>query len=250
MKKPTILSLFLLSIIFTSSCVSHHDRNSTSYSYPESKIWKHGVYSELDAEKYAEIFDGLEVDLIYSAKYSDIYIGREEKHAETNKTFDYWISKIKEPDKTFYWVDFKNLSTENVEAAMRRLDEIIENHKADKRKFMIESQDVNTLKVVKRFDYATILWVDNIYYWQSKTKADTINLCNTIRSQLNELHPNAISGSYTAYPLLCDSFPEQNIHFWDTPKKYSEKNAAFTQKLCRKKNVKVVLVDYSEPIDY
>lgn len=74
MKKTTILSLFLLSIFFTSSCVSRHDKNSASYSYPESKIWKHGVYSELDAEKYAEIFDGLEVDLIYLAYRSNCRI--------------------------------------------------------------------------------------------------------------------------------------------------------------------------------
>ena len=26
------------------------------------------------------------------------------------------------------------------------------------------------------------------------------------------------------FPLLCDSFPEQNIHFWDTPKDYTPEN--------------------------
>ena len=46
------------------------------------------------------------------------------------------------------------------------------------------------------------------------------------------------------FPLLCDTFPEQNIHFWDTPKDYTPENVEFTKKLCENESVKVVLVDY------
>jgi len=247
MKKLTITSLFLLAITALSSCVSSSDE---SFSYPKSKIWKHGVYSEFEAEKYSETFDGLEVDLVYSRKYNNIFIGRQEDDAEKGHTFDTWISMIKKPNETHYWIDFKNLSTENVEEALPCLDSILNLHKVNKQNFMIENQDINTLKIVKKFNYATILWVDNIFYWNNRTKADSISVCKIIRSKINELHPDAISSEFTAYPMLCDSFPEQNIHFWDTPKELNEENAAHTQMLCRNKSVKVVLVDYHEPIDY
>lgn len=250
MKKLTISSLLLLAILSISSCISSYDYDNETFSYPNSKIWKHGVYSEYEAEKYAEVFDGLEVDLVYSKKHGNIFIGRQEDDAEKGHTFDTWISMIKKPNETHYWIDFKNLSTENAEAALRCLDSILNIHDISKRNFMIENQDVNTLKIVKKFNYATILWVDNIFYWNNKTKADSISVCKIIRNKINELHPDAISSEFSAYPMLCDSFPEQNIHFWDTPKELNEENAEHTRMLCRNKSVKVVLVDYQEAIDY
>lgn len=250
MRNNVILSILIFSIIALTSCLSTSKENKNSFSYPKSKIWKHGVYSEYEAEKFSKTFDGLEVDLIYSEKHNDIFIGRQEDDAEKGHTFDIWLSMIKEPNNTCYWIDFKNLTTSNAEAALQRLDEILNIHNADKQNFMIENQDVSTLKIVKRFDYATILWVDNLYYWNNKTKQDSASICKIIRNKINELQPDAISSEFTAYPMLCDSFPEQNVHFWDTPKAFNEENMKHTQMLCRRDNVKVVLVDYSEPIDY
>ena len=52
------------------------------------------------------------------------------------------------------------------------------------------------------------------------------------------------------FPILCDSFPEQKIHFWDTPKKYTPENVEFTKKICQNENVKIVLVDYPNSIEH
>lgn len=95
-----------------------------------------------------------------------------------------------------------------------------------------------------------MLWVENLYWWKDRTKDDTIKVMNMIRSQIKELQPDAISCEYRMFPLLCDTFPEQNIHFWDTPKKNTPENVEFTKKLCENESVKVVLVDYDKPIDY
>lgn len=240
----------ILAVLFATIFLSCRNTEHHEFSYPNSKVWKHGVYSATEAQKLAKNFDGLEVDLVYSKKYDNIFIGRQEDDAEKGNTFDNWLSMIKRPNKKHYWIDFKNLSTENAEAALQRLDTILTRHEVIKQNFMIESQDVNTLEIVKNFNYATILWVDNIYYWRSKTHADSVSICKIIRHKINTLHPDAISCEYTAYPMLCDSFPDQNIHFWDTPKEYNEENVKFTQELCHRENVKVVLVDYPKPIEY
>ena len=59
MKKITFV---LLSLLFA-SC-----NNYNSFDYPKTKTWKHGVYSKEDARKYEKVFDGLEVDVIFSIK--------------------------------------------------------------------------------------------------------------------------------------------------------------------------------------
>lgn len=235
--------LFVLSLILgLSSC--HNNR----FKYSKSKIWKHGVYSKYDAAKYEKVFDGLEVDLIYSTDKDDIYIGRIEGDENKNCSFDEWLAMLKKPSKLRYWIDFKNLSADNCEKAIPILDKLTQKYKI-KKKVMVESEMLEPLQYARDNGFFIILWVDDLY-WRKHEREDSIEVCNTIRNKINTLKPDAISGSYRMYPILCDTFPEQNIHYWDTPKKYSEENANFTRHLCKNKSIKVVLVDYDEPIDY
>lgn len=233
MKRILIPLVIILSFV---SC-------NKKFDYPESKIWKHGVYSKYDAQKYEGVFDGLEVDVIYSLEKDNIYVGRVEADTSKNLPLDEWFAMLKEPDKMCYWIDFKNLSADNVNQALDVLDVLVEKYQIYD-KFFVENQSVAVLKIVKERKYSTMLWVDNLYYWNKK---DTTSVIKKIRSQIEDLHPDAISCEYTMFPLLCDSFPEQNVHFWDTPKDYTPENIEFTKELCDRPNVKVVLVDYPTP---
>lgn len=233
MKRILIPLVIILSFV---SC-------NKKFDYPESKIWKHGVYSKYEAQELEGVFDGLEVDVIYSLEKDNIYVGRVEADTSKNLPLDEWFAMLKEPDKMCYWIDFKNLSADNVNQALDVLDVLVEKYQIYD-KFFVENQSVDVLKIVKEKKYSTMLWVDNLYYWNKK---DTVSVIKKIRSQIDVLHPDAISCEYTMFPLLCDSFPEQNVHFWDTPKDYTHENVEFTKKLCENPSVKVVLVDYPTP---
>ena len=184
MKKITIL--FFIAISFL-SC-------QKEYKYPESKLWKHGVYSKWEAKELEGVFDGLEVDVIYSHEKNNIYVGRVVDDTIKNLPLDEWFSVLNEPSKTYYWIDFKNLSKENADSAFEVLNPLVKKYGIEEVTF-VESQDLEALKIAM-------------------------------------------------FPLLCDTFPEQNIHFWDTPKDYTPENVEFTKKLCENESVKVVLVDY------
>ena len=244
--KNIILSIFVLLLLF--SCDNENNIKNKSFDYPESKTWKHGVYSKYDAQKYEGVFDGLEVDVIYSPEKNDIYVGRVVADTSKKQTLDDWLAILKKPNSMSYWIDFKNLSADNAILAFDVLDSIVEKYNIE-HKFFVESQDVKALKIAKKRDYHVMLWVENLY-WKKKTYEDTVAVMKKIRNQIAELQPDAISCEYTMFPLLCDSFPEQNIHFWDTPKKYTPENVEFTKKLCENESVKVVLVDYPNPIEY
>ena len=233
MKRILIPLVIILSFV---SC-------NKKFDYPESKIWKHGVYSKYEAQELEGVFDGLEVDVIYSLEKDNIYVGRVEADTSKNLPLDEWFAMLKEPDKMCYWIDFKNLSADNINQALDVLDVLVEKYQIYD-KFFVENQSVDVLKIVKEKKYSTMLWVDNLYYWNKK---DTASVIKKIRSQIDVLHPDAISCEYTMFPLLCDSFPEQNVHFWDTPKDYTHENVEFTKKLCENPSVKVVLVDYPTP---
>ena len=250
MKKNGVIIIaitLIFNILSLSSCQDKADKGE--FSYPKSKVWKHGVYSKYDAAKYEDIFDGLEVDIVYSTEKDGLFIGREEYDANKNESFDEWLAMLKRPEKIKYWIDFKNLSNKNCDKAVASLENLATKY-GIKDNIMIESQDMKALQHAKKQGFHVILWVDNIHYWSHRTHDDSISVCKSIRKKINRLHPDAISCEFTAYPMLCDSFPEQNIHFWDTPKDFTEENIKHTQMLCREKSVKVVLVDYPQPIDY
>jgi len=230
--------------------VEKQEKEQAEFSYPSSKIWKHGVYSKFDAAKYEYVFDGLEVDIVFSTEKDNLFIGRVEEDANKNESFDDWLAMLENPAKLKYWIDFKNLSAVNCEKALASLDKLASKY-GIKNNMMVESQDVEALKYAKESGFYVILWVDNLHYWREPhSHNDSVSICRTIRHKINMLHPDAISSEFTAYPMLCDSFPEQNIHFWDTPKDFTEENIEHTKMLCREKSVKVVLVDYPQPIDY
>lgn len=226
------------------------EKKLSAFHYPKSKTWKHGVYSRSDASKYEDIFEGLEVDVVYSSEKDNVFIGRVEDDADKDKSFDNWLSILKNPSKLKYWIDFKNLSADNCAQALACLDKLASKY-GIKNNMMVENQDVDALQHAKESGFHVILWVDNLHYWRKPhSHNDSVSICRTIRNKIDKLNPDAISCEFTAYPMLCDSFPEQNIHFWDTPKDFTEENIKHTQMLCREKSVRVVLVDYPHPIDY
>ena len=67
--------IILIALVFL-SCARESNYPDSKINYPDSKIWKHGVYSKYDAQKFEDIFDGLEVDVIYSPEKDNIYVGR------------------------------------------------------------------------------------------------------------------------------------------------------------------------------
>lgn len=245
-KHSLFIYLFVICILFVSCDKKNNIIFKHSCNYPDSKIWKHGVYSKYDAQNYEGVFDGLEVDVIYSPEKDNIYVGRVVADTSKRQTLDEWLSMLKEPNKTYYWIDFKNLSKQNAEQSIKILDDLNMKYGFKENAF-VESQDLDALKIAKQYDFLTILWVDNIHYWRRQTRQDTISVVKTIRNKINKLQPDAISCEFTMYPLLCDSFPEQNIHFWDTPKDFTPENVEFTKRLCGNESVKVVLVDYPTP---
>lgn len=233
--------ILLIALVFV-SC-TRNDSVIKKYDYPNSKLWKHGVYSKYDAQKLESIFEGLEVDVIYSPEQHNIYVGRVLADTSNRLFLDDWFAMLESPNKMHYWIDFKNLSEKNAQQALDVLNALDEKYKIKENAF-VENKSVDALKIVKENGFHTLLWVENLNYWKTKQHKDSVYLVKLIRSQIEDLQPDAISCEYTLHQLLCDSFPEQNIHLWDTPKKYTPENVEFTKKLCAHESVKVVLVDY------
>jgi len=237
------LSLLLLSL---EGCTRCHDSLTSlwGYQYPNSKIWAHGA-STIDLGRSAEsLFDGMEIDLNYSEYQDQLFLGHELYDTLKGLTFEAWLDSLHHPQSNHYWLDMKNLTPQNASRISHLIRQAASQH-GILRQVMVESQDHIALKTVRDSGLFVILWVENTW-WSGRSEEEW---AETLRKQIKELKPDALSGDYHMFPQLPNAFPNENIHIWDTPREYNDTNVAHSRLIAAHPSVKVVLVDYPEPFD-
>ena len=236
LKKTFEFLILLLTIYSFSSC------EKESGFYTKSKIWAHRVNTPEDANKKIALFDGIEVDLVYDTITSNLYVNHD--IGDNSLTFNDYLKQL-DNTQTHYWLDVKNLH-DTTGAICDTIIALSKKYKF-KNKFFVESWSSVALKKAKEKGVMTSLWVDNIAL---DDEPDTTAWHEKVLEQIGIAHPDAISADYRMRDIIKQYFTDVNLHLWQTPFNYSEKNAAITRELCRDKQVKVVLVDYGQPILY
>lgn len=239
--------IIIFSIVTFQSCTPKDELNQDKrHQFP--KVWAHRVNNpDYVADKQSK-FMGLEVDLIFSEHQDLLFVGHDAPDTTKNILFSDWLKKLSKAQRkdTYYWLDIKNLSVDNAEQLAQRLKYIARKYHI-KDRLWVENTSAEALEIVKEYDFQVLLWVDNFYY---NPQMDTTSWYQKTKKMVDELQPDGLSCEYRMYPVLTDYFSDQHIFFWHTPADFTPENIAFTQKLCREKSVKAVLVDYSDLIEY
>ncbi len=213
-----------------------------------SKVWAHRVNNLDEVVEKQRQFMGMELDLIYSEEKNLFYVGHDLIDSNKNIYFTDWLSKLSKQERmnSYYWLDMKNINPENADKISISLNEVTQKYNI-KSRVWVESYYWDALKTVKEHGFQVILWVENLH-WQNEL--DTAQWFQKTKIIVDLLKPDGISCMYVMYPLLTDMFPDENIFFWHTPADFTPENVALTQKICREKMVKAVLVDYPYNIEY
>lgn len=242
------ISILILSAFLSISC---HNKESEElntcteleqFRYPDSKYWAHRVINVAMGRAKAPLFDGLEVDLFYSEWQDKLLVCHDVEDSIAGITFDMFLDSLTQPVTNCFWLDMKNLTSDNVHRVAHLILTAARRHDI-KNKIMVEFWDTTPLSIIKDSGLHIILWVDNPYY-SGRSEEEWLKYT---KKQLESLHPDALSGDYHIFPLLPDSFPDHNIHIWDTPRDYNDTNVAHSRLIAAHPSVKVVLVDYPTP---
>jgi hypothetical protein len=240
---------FFLGLFFLATCFMscQQKTNNEEEQIPiidtKTKIWAHRVNDTLSAQIKEGLFDGLEIDLFYSEFQSVLFLAHDIEDTLKNLSFETWLSSLKNPKDSNYWLDLKNLNINNAEKIATHILHVANNY-GIKNNIIAESSAPRSLLILKNLGIDVLLWMDNIYWWDNK---DTARWVESVTKKINILGTNSVSGDYLIYPLLSDSFPNLNIYYWNTPINNPTLNMERTIEMCRLPNVKVVLVDYDTP---
>jgi hypothetical protein len=241
-----ILSLFFLSVSCKHAPVETLNIEN-SFSFSPNKIWAHRVNSIEEVEKKHQLFEGMEIDLIYSNFANNFYVAHNEQDTLRKIFLEDWINHIPNPAKNWYWFDLKNLNKKNAEAIVSLLVTIL-NRYGIFHKTICESKNEKGLAVLKREGLAISYWISSDvafrkitgnWFWKKR-----------VERKIALLKPNALSSFEWMHPLLDASFPNENILYWYLPENETPEDVALLKELCGVPNVKVILVDYDAPISY
>jgi len=246
-KMKTVFICLFESILLSLCCCAQvlQNDNEEILRFPNNKVWAHRVndtVTALDKEKW---FDGMEIDIVYSAYQNKLFVCHDDGDTAHNLTLETWFSALKSPKQHYYWLDVKNLNDKTADSIACKIKNILNTYGIIHQAF-IESPNEQGVRIVKNHHLHTSLWVEHIQWSYN----DTTRWYNKTSRQIDEIHPDCISSEYNMFDLLTEKYPEQNILLWHTPALFTSENAALTRKLCQHPSVKIVLVDYEKPVDY
>ena len=218
---------------------------NTSSSGNDEKIWAHRVNDPDEANIKTKYFKGIEVDLVFDDDSGELFVSHELDKEKMSLTFREYLQKLENPERCSFWLDVKNLD-KNAVAICDTILSLAESF-GFKQQFFVESWHCWALKTAKEKGLKISLWVTNLFdgkehdtlIWKEKTEK-YVSVCD----------PDALSAYYRMRPLLDEYFPDRCINLWQTPADYNDENVKITREICCDPHVKVLLVDYDEPILY
>lgn len=234
-----MLSKRLIVIILALICIH------ISFTGCKKKVWAHRVNTPEVANQKMKRFKGIEIDLVFDKVTGELYVSHDIEISNAKLTFRQYLQQLKKPWNSYYWLDVKNLY-DNPCAICDTIIQLADYYRF-KDRFFVESWDVWALSIAKSEGISTSLWVENLFDFSEK---DTLKWVAKVRKNIELCNPDALSAEYRMRELLDEYFHEIDINLWHTPAEYNKENVKITRKICRDSHVKVVLVDYDEPIFY
>lgn len=200
-----ILGLYFISIIFIYGINRYIE---TIYA---NKIWIHRVNSKEKLIEVNNIFDKYELDVIFMLDNNSFDVNHPPAKSINLNLLDYFKS-INVKNKNMFWLDFKNLTSENMQYSCDRIDYICEYLEIKHSQLIIESMNPKYLSIFKDKGYMTS------YYLPPYLNKLQVNLIEEKVEEINQVirhtNPDYISASYSDYFIIKRYIPKYKILTW------------------------------------
>ena len=194
MNKKSILS-FVFSSLMVVNCTNEKDMNDkVFYDNPENKLWFHKTKTIEQLQNAVKQFPGVEFDVVFGegTEYFDVrYTGE----AITGVDLIKYFGSLPNPKDYYFWVDFKNLSMENVDKAITRLKYVVDKFDLLEH-VIIEYRDHKALGLVTEAGFFTCYWVPHGEYKEEDLHNPNHWIVRNVRGKMKESKFHVLSGDY------------------------------------------------------
>jgi len=208
-----------------------------------SRIWLDGVNS-LEKAGYADSrYTGMEIDVLFDDERQCFDV-RRPSSPSIGLALDTLIAVMKKPHDHFYWLDFKNLTAANKQAALSELCSIARKYNILSN-IIVESSNPVELENFSRRGFYTSYYLPDIDPASASAEALKAHIY-AISRKLAGCKVNALSANSKQYILIKKYFCNYNMLLWNfTDNPLALKLTQY--KLLKDPNVKVLLVDKKSP---
>lgn len=202
----------------------------------ENKLWAHRMLDPLKDNQILDEFKGFEVDVFFNKNNNHFEV----KHhiSDSDYLLENYFSDFENIDNKYFWIDFKNLDSDNFISSKVVLDYLCNKYKV-KDRIIIESKNIAVLKKYKESDYFVSYWLPNYHF------SGSIFSVFEVRNNILKVRPNAISCDYHSLHFYTKKFPNYTIHCW-TNEMVEEKDKKRILKISKNKNIRIILTDFKD----
>ncbi len=212
--------------------------NSNPY-FP--KLWINYVNSVERLKKFNKDFLGFEMDIVYEP-HKKCFDVRHPPTPTQGLCLNDLIKELNQPEKYYFWLDYKNLDTFNARESLEVLESIIKKFNIKRTHIIVESRIPKALTLFTEKGYYTSFYLP---------KLKTTDYVNKMMSEVEKIRLmskgakfHMISQSAQMLDFMNTYFKDDNKLIWALEKNLSNENyyKSVITKILKDKSVKVLLI--------
>jgi hypothetical protein len=208
------------------------------------KVWLHRVNSVERAARMARRYQGLEIDVVYDSGAADFDVGHPPVPS-VGLSLDRLFAAVPDITNHYFWLDFKNLTDRNAQAACGTLLSIAR-ERGIVSHVIVESTNPRALACFTVNGFYTSYYLFPDLDPHTMAPDQLRKSYEEVRANLAAGDVNAVSSSYRSLPFIDAYLPDSDILLWYLEPKGSLRYHAALVYLERNPRVKVILVkEYS-----
>ena len=211
-------------------------KTTSFYNNPSDKLWKHRFLDPVKDSLLIKEFVGFEVDVFFNKSTNNFDVKHHGK--ESNYTLTSYFQKFENINDKFFWIDFKNLNSENYKESSQKLSDICNQYKIKDRIF-IESKNMMLLNSFQGLGFSVSYWVPNYHFIGSVISSFKV------RNNIIKYNPNAISCDFHSLHFYTKKFPNYTIYCWANQMSNEEDKTRILT-ISKNENIKIILTDFDE----
>jgi len=176
------------------------------------KVWLHRANTIDKARHFQYQYSGLELDVHYDTVYHTFLV----KHDASDTTVLFltaWLSALDDPGHLGFWLDFKNLSADNMLAASRELLRIRDLYNLTRQTIVVESPSPEYLHPFDTLNFRISFYIPT-FDPSTVTPEEELNFRNFINSNIEETWIRTLSADYVQHGFMQQWYPRMNKLLW------------------------------------
>lgn len=176
-----------------------------------SKEWLHRANNIAKAQYYQNKYPGLEVD-VHFVDTLNTFVVQHDFGLHSKLLLEDWFAALERRSELGFWIDFKNLNKGNKVAAAQELARLRKKFNL-KKMIIVESKYASYLKEFEKLNFRTSMYIP--YFDPRYDNHEKLQLkADTIRDSIRICGVKTISGYWSQYQFMKDSFPEVRKLIW------------------------------------